>query len=182
MAWQAGLITLIGTMTIFGITFWLIRSTRSPERAEAVTPGIYAMRGKYFIFLSLVILITLFATLRGLPYFPPEGAAPAYEVTVKGKLWFWEVTEIKALSGTTEIAPTAVPAGKLVQFSISSEDVNHGLAIYNSQGQLLIQTQAMPGYPSKLYYTFNEPGEYFLVCLEYCGMGHQSMTSKFTVL
>jgi len=179
MAWNAGILTLVGTLVIFAITAWLMRSAAETESAESVAPKIYGMRTKYFILLMIIIVVTLFATLRGLPYSPPNNETPVYEVSIVGKMWSWEITGIQNLQ---ENAPSeAISAGKLVDFVVASDDVNHGIGIYNQAGQILTQTQAMPGYPAHLYYTFTEPGTYHVVCMEYCGPGHQVMTSQFTV-
>lgn len=74
-----------------------------------------------------------------------------------------------------------VPAHKVVEFNVTSRDVNHGFAIYNPEGRLVTQTQAMPTYTNKLIYKFDEPGVYTVRCLEYCGVGHHIMLGSFTV-
>ena len=74
-----------------------------------------------------------------------------------------------------------VLAGQEVEFQVTSADVNHGFAIYKNKTRLLAQTQAMPGYVNKLRYKFTEPGEYEVLCLEYCGLAHHGMSAKFTV-
>ena len=74
-----------------------------------------------------------------------------------------------------------LPANGLVEFRVTSLDVNHGFAIYNHENRLITQTQAMPGYVNRLRYKFSEPGIYNIFCLEYCGMAHQVMRSSFTV-
>lgn len=72
-------------------------------------------------------------------------------------------------------------ANELVEFRVTSLDVNHGFAIYNEANRLITQTQAMPGYVNRLRYKFEEPGSYEILCLEYCGMAHQVMRSSFIV-
>lgn len=70
---------------------------------------------------------------------------------------------------------------RTVEFRVTSSDVNHGFGIYNAAGTLLTQVQAMPGYTNRLLYTFHQPGLYSILCLEYCGVGHQVMVSQFKV-
>ena len=74
-----------------------------------------------------------------------------------------------------------VPLNKLVEFRVSSIDVNHGFAVYNPQGTLLGQVQAMPGYTSRVRFLFEEPGKYEALCLEFCGHSHHSMSGSFIV-
>ncbi|MBS1668376.1 MAG: hypothetical protein JST58_13450 [Bacteroidetes bacterium] len=74
-----------------------------------------------------------------------------------------------------------LPVNKVVEFRVTSFDVNHGFAIYDQSNKLIAQTQAMPGYVNRLRWKFTEPGNYTIFCLEFCGMGHQIMRSSFTV-
>ncbi|OGG95448.1 MAG: hypothetical protein A2527_04900 [Candidatus Lambdaproteobacteria bacterium RIFOXYD2_FULL_50_16] len=179
MAWYAGLITLVGTLIIFAVTKWLISSTHNSAPLETVAPKIYGMRKVYFFALSLFIVVSLFGSLHGLPYFPPNQESADYNVKVVGSMWAWEVQPAIDLK---ENAPVeAILTGKLVEFEVSATDVNHGIGIYNEAGQILTQTQAMPGYASKIYYRFDQPGTYQILCMEYCGSGHPVMNTDFTV-
>jgi len=74
-----------------------------------------------------------------------------------------------------------VEVGKPVVFKVTGADVNHGFGIYNEDLRLLGQTQAMPGYTNKLVYTFNKPGKYRILCLEYCGLAHHAMITELNV-
>ncbi|NQY59474.1 MAG: cytochrome C oxidase subunit I, partial [Cognatishimia sp.] len=84
--------------------------------------------------------------------------------------WWWD-------TDTTEI-----PLGQQVEFRVTSEDVNHGLGIYNDEMRLLVQVQAMPNYTNSIVYTFDEPGTYQILCMEFCGIAHHDMTYEFEVL
>lgn len=91
-------------------------------------------------------------------------------VDVVGYQWYWTLSE------------TRLTAGEPVEFRVSSGDVNHGFAIYDSENRLLTQTQAMPGYTNKLLYTFEQPGRYQILCLEYCGVAHHVMRAELEVV
>jgi cytochrome c oxidase subunit 2 len=73
--------------------------------------------------------------------------------------------------------PVEVPAGRPVTFRITSSDVLHGFAVAGTNAN----TMVMPGYVSQFTYTFNKPGEYPIVCNEYCGLMHHAMTAKLVV-
>lgn len=73
-----------------------------------------------------------------------------------------------------EVEPATVPVGKLVEFEVTAADVNHGFAVYRD-GRLLAQAQAMPGYTNRLRMRFEQPGDYQVLCLEYCGVAHHGM-------
>ena len=71
--------------------------------------------------------------------------------------------------------------GENVVFNVTAIDVTHGLGIYDPDMRLITQTQAMPGYTNSLAVTFDAPGTYKLLCMEYCGLAHHGMVSEFTV-
>jgi cytochrome c oxidase subunit 2 len=57
---------------------------------------------------------------------------------------------------------------------VTSADVNHNFAIYNSKGCMVGQTQAMPQYTNEMQHLFEEKG-IIILCLEYCGIPHAYM-------
>ncbi len=180
----AGIVSLIGAIVVLSVVLFLISSASSYEDKHEVKEKVYKARKRYFIGLASVAVILFFSSLQFLPY-PKNQTTPADKiVTVVAMQWTWKMGEgVSTLSphdfvGTNEIT---LPANKSIQFVVSSMDVNHNFAIYNSKGDLVAQTQAMPEYENQLYYTFPEPGEYAILCLEYCGMPHGFMTGKIHI-
>jgi cytochrome c oxidase subunit 2 len=94
-------------------------------------------------------------------------------------MWSWTLTPVSAAVPAN--GNLVLPAGKLVEFDVTSKDVNHNLAIYNSAGELVAQVQAMPDYTNRLFYRFDAPGHYYVLCLEYCGLAHHAMNTEFDV-
>jgi cytochrome c oxidase subunit 2 len=70
-----------------------------------------------------------------------------------------------------------VPAGTPVTFRLTSSDVVHGFQIVGTNAN----TMVVPGYVSQFTTTFDTPGEYLIVCNEYCGIGHHGMFGKLIV-
>lgn len=70
-----------------------------------------------------------------------------------------------------------VPAGRPVTFRITSPDVLHGFQIVGTNVNLTVA----PGYVSEVTTTFTQPGEYLVVCNEYCGLAHHLMQGKVIV-
>ena len=70
-----------------------------------------------------------------------------------------------------------VPANRPVTFRLTSRDVTHGFQIVGTNGN----TMVVPGYVSQFTTTFREPGEYLIVCNEYCGIGHHMMHAVINV-
>lgn len=71
-----------------------------------------------------------------------------------------------------------VPEGLPITFRIASADVLHGMHVPMTN----LDTMVVPGYVSTVTTTFPKPGEYPMLCNEYCGMGHDHMWSKVIVV
>ncbi|MBO8170793.1 MAG: cupredoxin domain-containing protein [Bacillaceae bacterium] len=70
-----------------------------------------------------------------------------------------------------------IPAGAEVYFQVTSKDVVHGFEIPGTNVNMMIT----PGYVNTIRYTFDEPGNYLILCNEYCGVGHQFMSTTVEV-
>ncbi|GGB39558.1 cytochrome C oxidase subunit II [Virgibacillus dakarensis] len=70
-----------------------------------------------------------------------------------------------------------VPAGAKVNFTMTSKDVTHGFQIAETN----VNAMVMPGHIQKISHTFDKPGNYLILCNEYCGTGHQMMSTTITV-
>ncbi len=150
------------------------RGQAQPIPYGEVTPRAYRIRFYWFCVLCAVLALSLAASLTRLPY-PHDRLAslPAgtgvQTVQVTGSQYNWSLS-----SGTLTMA---MP----VSFRVTSADVNHGFGVYDPSGQLVGQTQAMPGYTNNLILSLTRAGDYTIRCLEYCGMGHSGMVQHFQV-
>jgi cytochrome c oxidase subunit 2 len=70
-----------------------------------------------------------------------------------------------------------IPAGSTVHFEITSPDMVHGMEIPGTNVNMMV----IPGHVTRASYTFSRPGEYLLLCNEYCGVGHQVMSARIVV-
>lgn len=70
-----------------------------------------------------------------------------------------------------------VPVGSTVRFIVSSSDVVHGFEIPGTNVNLM----AIPGEVNQVTHTFTKPGEYLILCNEYCGAAHHLMATKLIV-
>ena len=71
-----------------------------------------------------------------------------------------------------------VPVGSTVDIYVSSRDVTHGLILLGTDLNLMV----VPGVVNYARVKFDKPGTYQLLCHEYCGTGHDRMTSKLRVV
>lgn len=71
-----------------------------------------------------------------------------------------------------------VPAGRPITFRMASMDVLHGVHVPMTN----MSTMIVPGYVAQLTTVFPKPGEYPMLCNEYCGLGHDHMWSRLSVV
>jgi cytochrome c oxidase subunit II len=159
-------ITLLG-MALVAVPFILTaRSTGSstPPARWLTEP---ARRQLIWSLAGLGVVVTV-ASLWVWPHDVRAGAADQV-VNATGHQWYWEIDR------------KTVVAGSPVVFNVHSGDVNHGMGVYDGDDRLLFQVQAMPGYVNRVQYTFEKPGTYRFLCMEFCGIAHHNMIEKITV-
>lgn len=163
---------------------WVALSTRHMHDVDMKTA--YRLRRRFFYVLSAVLVIILILTMPHMPY-PVADQRPDRVVFVAGKQFAFgisdqPITNEAEWEAATYAPPVEVPVGALVEFRVSSLDVNHGFSVYSPSNALVAQVQAMPGYVNRLRVRFNEPGTYNVLCLELCGMSHHRMRGVFHVV
>ncbi len=92
-----------------------------------------------------------------------------YEVAV-------ESIQFAFLPGTGQAIE--VPENSEVTFYITSPDVIHGFNIVGTN----VNTMVIPGEMAQITVEFDEPGEYGIVCNEFCGAGHEEMEGNLEVV
>ncbi|PGF15543.1 cytochrome C oxidase subunit II [Natrinema sp. CBA1119] len=89
-----------------------------------------------------------------------------YEVAVIAQAWSYSPSEIE------------VPANSEVTFYVTSLDVTHSFSVVGTN----VNTMVVPGQVSEMTVQFDEPGEYGILCNEYCGEFHHTMEGKLNVV
>jgi cytochrome c oxidase subunit 2 len=88
-----------------------------------------------------------------------------YEAVVVSQAWAFVPPEIR------------VPANAEITFTATSVDVIHGFNVEGTRLNMML----IPGQISRNSYRFTRPGEYLVICHEYCGLGHHTMAGKVIV-
>jgi cytochrome c oxidase subunit 2 len=133
----------------------------------------YRLRTWLFGLAIIVLIGANYDTLGKLPYVSSMSASSSATTT--------QPVEAVAEQWSWSIKPDAFRVGDTVDFHVASKDFNHGLALYNQDMRNVAHTQAKPVYIKVKRYTFEEPGIYRVLCLEYCGVGHHEMTAEIKV-
>ena len=97
----------------------------------------------------------------GVPIVQPYPGGDAY---LQARMWSWyPILKLKA--------------GQTYRLHISSTDLQHGFSLL----PVNMNFQILPGYDHVLTLTPDRPGDYSIVCNEFCGIGHHLMTGKIIV-
>jgi cytochrome c oxidase subunit 2 len=173
------LVSAVIVVSAFAAVALSTRRVRTVEYAKAMR-----VRLVFFVSLAAILVTFLVLTLPHLPY-TIDARGPDRIVHAVGKQYAWSLTEQTGPTLATwdrDFSPVVtVPAHAQVEFRVTTLDVNHGFSLYAPDGHLIGQTQAMPGYMNRLRVTFDQPGTYTVLCLEFCGMSHHRMRGVIEV-
>ena len=144
-------------MVLFAMMpLWHIRGGQNPSGIRTrVTPEDYMAR--VFTFVEDYKI----GEENGIPLVAPP---PGSDVYLLGQMWRW----YPALE---------LEEGVSYTLHLSSLDVNHGFSLYPAN----INFQVVPGYDYGLNIKPNTPGEYRIVCNEFCGVSHHNMLGRIFV-
>jgi cytochrome c oxidase subunit 2 len=165
----AGVLSLILMAAIAAVFLWVAAgASRAGDPGAARAAG---WRNTLFWVAIVAGVVITFGTLWQWPIAGHAVAAAKPDVVIRAtaQQWRWSLDR------------DTVRVGQLVQFEVTAADVNHGMAIYQNKTRIVAQAQAMPGYVNKLQVRFTEPGDYEVLCLEYCGLAHHGMRAVIKV-
>ena len=161
-------VLVVTLVLMIAVALPFLKAVRSAG-AEGEPDKVEPRRNRLIWALVVAGVVITAASLREWPHAIAAGE-DVVQVNATGGQWYWEID-------TQEI-----PIGKTVVFNLHTLDVNHGFGVIDPSGRLLFQTQAMPGYVNKVQYVFDEPGNYRVLCMEFCGVAHHDMIDEFEVV
>jgi len=173
------LVLTVAVIMVFTIVFLSSRKTDSSKKGLS-----QPLKARLWFALTLLVVLSTvsLATIPKSPYYMFADEAPSSVVHVSSRQFAFIMSSSAIDPKSPKSDPSIeLPVNEVIEFRVTSLDVNHGFAIYDPSNRLIGQTQAMPGYVNSLRVKFQEPGTYNILCLEYCGMAHHGMRSSFTV-
>jgi cytochrome c oxidase subunit 2 len=161
--------TVVSVIAIVFMVFIAVSTRRRRQADEATLERLGESEKTWFVVVVVLLVAMLFGTIFFTPYGRSAGKDP-------------QVEPIKALQFAWIVPGKPLEVGRPVKFELTSADVSHGFAVYNSRGEFVFQVQVLPGRTQTYVYTFRKPGTYKILCLEFCGVGHDKMQSQLTVV
>jgi cytochrome c oxidase subunit II len=167
IAWTVTLFLVFLIALAFALVYGESRRLRDYEPIQKKG---YKIRKYYFLGILAVMAIVSAISLTRLPYHPHGASAHEFKVVdVEGVQFAWNMSETEFI------------VGEPIEFRVTSTDVTHGFGLYDEEMQLIAQTQAMPDYTNSVFHTFDKPGKYKILCMEYCSTGHHIMIKEIVV-
>jgi cytochrome c oxidase subunit 2 len=169
--WMVGIGYVVMAGCLAAVFIYVARDKRTQSWDE-IYQRATVLRTWWFRGLLAFAVVAFAISMTWLPYqFVRSAELPGTptKVAVTGHQFAWDLDK--------NCLPTTTP----LEFDVASADVTHGFAIYDENGHIVGQTQAMPGYTNVLLVSLTKPGTYTIHCTELCGVGHSFMKQTFTV-
>jgi cytochrome c oxidase subunit 2 len=148
-----------GLIMFFAMIYWHIYGEQNlSNEAYRVDPEAYAAKAEEMVAQYQVRE----EGDTGVPVAHPPAGSDVYLIA---RLWeWWPVLELEK--------------GQSYRLHLSSMDWQHGFSLQ----PVNINVQVHPGYDMVMTITPDESGTFSIVCNEYCGIGHHTMTGRIHVV
>jgi cytochrome c oxidase subunit II len=171
------LMTMLGATAVFAVALFFVLRYRAGNRPLGPTPRIVAPLWLEGLFISATLGLFLIWWQIGFRQYvqlevPPEGALDVY---VSAKQWMWRFAYP---GGQTSISVLYVPTGRPVRLVMTSRDVIHSFYV----PEFRVKQDVVPGRTTATWFEVREPGNYQILCAEYCGAGHSTMRGEVIAL
>jgi cytochrome c oxidase subunit 2 len=119
----------------------------------------------------LLLFLVLFAWAARDYALQARAPQDAMQIFVVAKQWMWKAEQP---DGRREINELHIPINTPIKLIMTSQDVIHSLFIPAFRNK----RDVVPGRYSMIWFQADRPGEYLLLCAEYCGTDHSEMKGR----
>ncbi|WP_244894043.1 cytochrome c oxidase subunit II [Planobispora rosea] len=185
--WNGSWIAALATgVVVWGLILWSVAFHRKRKNSAALPPQVrynLPIEMLYTIVPLIMVSVLFYFTARDQNYLTDMSAKPDVTVKVEAFQWSWRFTT-EAGGKTAEVVGVPVdnyeqgpqlvlPAGKRIQFNLSSPDVIHSFWVPAFKFKL----DVIPGVDNRFQVTtLDKPGStYAGRCAELCGVDHSRM-------
>lgn len=152
-----------------------IRYRRRPGNELSTRPrGVAPIETAWTI---IPLILTLIPFGWGAKLYLDEAQPPdnALEVFVVARQWMWKA---QYPEGQAEINALHVPVGQAIKVTMTSQDVIHGFYV----PAFRVKADVLPGRYTTVWFQASQPGDYPLLCSQYCGTDHSRMLGHVVAL
>lgn len=167
-------VAVIFFILIAGLMFWFAVAYRRPAGVPATGTTTHHT-GLELLWSVLPSLLMIPMFWWGFTVFMDTRVAPhgAYTINVEGQRWQWFFTYPNGI----QVSDLHIPVNQPVELVMKSADVLHSLFV----PAFRIKQDVIPERYTRQWVKAIRPGEYYLLCTEYCGTNHSTMTANVTV-
>lgn len=160
-------------LAILSVMALLARKLTRPPGSHDVTPKIFYMWVGFLVVLGVSLHVLTYNTI---PWVKDDlhgstDYVASYDITVGDHKFTWA-------DGNKQLQ---VPCGKLVRFSVTSQDLTYGFGLFRENNSMVMQMQVVPGHANDLLWTFEKNGVYSIRSTEYSGPDGFQMIEKDAV-
>jgi cytochrome c oxidase subunit II len=179
-SWIAGLAVgaVVWGMILWAVVFHRKKGDRLPQQVRYNMPIEILCTTVPFV----LIAVLFYFTAKDENYIDQLKPNPQVVVDVLGFQWSWQfnypqyhVTNVGNPYGYGPLPVLEIPTGELVQFNLTSEDVDHAFWV----PEFLFKRDVIPGHPNHFQIVADQTGTFIGHCSELCGLYHSKML--FTV-
>ena len=184
--WTVYLIVILvaGGLIVTALAVALVRGHRRRGGRPSARTSAPALEIAYLAVITAVVIGLLTITLRTESRVDDLAPHPSLRIDAYAFQWEWRFVYPNGAAVTGESAGAAharlpvlvVPAGRIVQFTLRSDDVLHELFIPG----LRFKRYAFPNTSNRFDLVFAHPGRMLGECAQFCGWDHAQM--RFSVL
>jgi cytochrome c oxidase subunit 2 len=171
-------------VVVSAILFWCVWRYRQKPGDESEPPQVYGsnpIEWAWTIVPILIVLVLFLATARTINELQAsEVPADAFEVTVIGHQWWWEIRypSLGVVTANEVHLPVSAAGTKRPTYLVlESADVIHSFWI----PQLAGKTDLVPNRRNRMWVEPAETGTFLGQCAEYCGTQHAKMMLRVIV-
>lgn len=160
----------IALIIVFGYRY------RKAARVDRSNPPSHA-RGleAAWTIVPLLVFMVLFAWAARDYIVQLRAPENALRVFLVAKQWMWKVEHP---NGRREINELHIPIDTPVELVLTSQDVIHSFFVPAFRNK----RDVVPGRYSAIWFQADRPGEYLLLCAEYCGTDHSRMRGRVVAM
>lgn len=165
----ASVVIFVGVVFFMVYFAWKYRRRSSADRTPQVEPNKW-LEISWVVIPTILVLVIFW---WGMQAFISAGIPPAnaYQINVYARTWAWDFEYPNGRFSTGELV---VPVGQPIQLVMTSQDVIHSFYV----PAFRVKKDAVPNRYTSLWFEVKEPGEYQVLCTEYCGTAHSEMYAR----
>ena len=153
----------------FLMVFFIVKYNKKRHTKAKDIHGNTTLEIIWTVIPTVIVIVMFYLGWRGFEFLR-NAPKDSMTVNVTARMWSWMFEYENGIQTDTLYVPVETP----VKLFLHSQDVIHSFYI----PAFRIKEDAVPGLKNHLWFEAIEPGDYHVLCAEYCGLRHAYMMTK----